>query len=614
MEFALVVAGSGIVTLQCLMQEKKSWDFYWVWTLLTSCASWASLLVVAALDRAGVGGPEKVGTRKVPPLFLALLWIAGALVATLVKPFSVTGNGYFGVWAALAGSCALAVAEHGVLREPLERMSDVSGGNLLIVAVLVASSITAFLQTSVSCAVVEHWCSGNAAWVLVCSATSLALCLVLALPQVAEAVKPNSRFLSLFLLVWWSAGTVVTTFEKPYAYTFANGYFSCWAAVVASLFLTEVNFGLNVSREALNRASQVTGGTPPEVIGLLLASMVALVAASIECGDNYCGGLEVWAILCSSSSLAICFFVVIYTIRGGWVTQGGVLEKVSMFMIALWGLGAGCMTFKGPFHILGNGYLAAWAALICSSLLAMKYIDRVREQLNDLGLYGRELCFVCLGSTVLLVQALWDCASGQCSSGRAWGMACGLLSMAACFGIAFLHDRIAAHVKWVMISLFVWWSIALFSLTFCTTYVRTGNSYFACWGAWTACARALLQQFPELKGYADLEVGGTAPLTGGTPSETATVIGAKTGETDAPSGMPQIAGSGDFEINMGETPLSEGASAHDFYVGHDHAAEAPGFSGAAAGPPSFSGGEGDGNDDEALPRLPTVAGSADTSM
>jgi len=267
-----------------------------------------------------------------------------------------------------------------------------------------------------------------------------------------------------------------------------------------------------------------------------------------------------------------------------------------MFMVALWGLGAGCMTFKGPFHILGNGYLAAWAALVCSSLLAMKYIDRVRELLNDLGLYGRELCFVCIGSTVLFTQALWDCASGQCSSGRAWGMACGLVSMAACLGIVLLRDRIAAHVKWVMISLFAWWSVALFSLTFCTTHVRTGNSYFACWGAWAACARALLQQFPGLKGYADLEVGAAAAPAGGAPSEAPTVIGAKGAEVDAPAGLPQIAGSGNFELQMGETPLSEGASAHDFYVGHDHAAEAPSFSGAAARAPSFSGGEGGGGE------------------
>ncbi|CAK0802569.1 unnamed protein product [Prorocentrum cordatum] len=53
-----------------------------------------------------------------------------------------------------------------------------------------------------------------------------------------------------------------------------------------------------------------------------------------------------------------------------------------------------------------------------------------------------------------------------------------------------------------------------------------------------------------------MEVGAAAAPAGGAPSEAPTVIGAKGAEVDAPAGLPQIAGSGNFELQMGETPLA----------------------------------------------------------
>merc|ERR1712151_561778 len=96
-----------------------------------------------------------------------------------------------------------------------------------------------------------------------------------------------------------------------------------------------------------------------------------------------------------------------------------------------------------------------------------------------------------------------------------------------------LFYRIEPHIKWALSGLFLWWSLAVFSLTFCDTYVRTGNSYFACWGAWAASGRALLEQFPALKGYADLDFGGPD------------------GEASAPEVSPTVFGSVNAPIDFG---------------------------------------------------------------
>jgi len=500
-KLAVVLAGSLAVLLQTLAEEKAHWDFYWIWALCVSCASTLACAPALLVATCRPPGPEEA-PRGAPLLFLTALWTAGASVMTMERPFALTGNGYFGSWAALVSSWLMCFASYASLREPLERLPSGGGQRL---AVLLLASLAALAQTAYSCGTVPGWCNGNAAWVIVCSAVSTALCGTLLLQQVAEKMEKHFRLVALFFLVWWSAGAVVTTFESPYDTSYSNGYFSCWAAVAASLLMVEGSWEISVSDGAITRASEAAGGAPQEVVVLCLASLVALVASSVHCAEVSCGDLERWAITCSAASLALCFAVLVYTVRGGWITGGVTVRRMAVALLVWWVVGAGCMTLASPFHRLSNGYFAAWVALASAYLFTAKNVESLSRPWAESGAGGREVGAVFLASGVLLAQAISDCASGACGGGgRVWALLCSSASLFVCLAVSVCTDRMQAHFKFISAALLFWWTLGVATLTFHTPYVRTGNGYFACWCAWGASGSLFLLQFPQLKGYANL--------------------------------------------------------------------------------------------------------------
>jgi len=307
---------------------------------------------------------------------------------------------------------------------------------------------------------------------------------------------------------------VVTTFEQPYETSYANGYFSCWAAVGTSALLVDSTWGLSVSDTAspqstLSRASEVTGGAPPEILVLFAASLVTLTAAAIDCTEVGCGGLVRWAVVCSGGSLAACFAMLIYTLRGGWITGGTLISRIAVVLLVWWVLGTGCMTFASPFLRLGNGYFASWAALVAAYLFAVKSTEALRSRVADMGSGGKEVGAIFLASVVLFAQAVWDCVGKGCDGGRAWALTCSIASVVSTALVVF-SPKMQDHFRWIVLGLLLWWCAGVVVMTFHRPYVRTGNGYFACWVACGASGRLLLQQFPQLSGYADLGSMGAA--------------------------------------------------------------------------------------------------------
>jgi len=244
------------------------------------------------------------------------------------------------------------------------------------------------------------------------------------------------------------------------------------------------------------------------------------IAAAIDCGDNTCSGLEMWAISCSGGSLAACFAMIFYTLRGGWVTEGSILQKIAIGLVVWWVLGTGCMTFKNPFLRMSNGYFAAWVALASACRFGMKHVDAVSSKLADLGENGTQACTIGAASLVLLAQAVVDSAGGH-SEGRVFAIVCSILSLSVCLAITLVFEKVEPYFKQIVLGLFAWCSLGCAILTFHSPYVRTGNAYFACWFAWYGSGTLLMGQFPQLRGYADMaSVGSQQEETGTTVQPT----------------------------------------------------------------------------------------------
>eukprot|EP00928_Gymnodinium_smaydae_P031649 TRINITY_DN23166_c0_g1_i1.p1 TRINITY_DN23166_c0_g1~~TRINITY_DN23166_c0_g1_i1.p1 ORF type:complete len:609 (-),score=124.03 TRINITY_DN23166_c0_g1_i1:47-1873(-) len=524
---------AGIVVLaQTLAQDSAGWSSAWICALLISGLSNLICLptLYAALRAKSTSGAGK------RVFLIAAIWTAGVGILTVMGPFTLTGNGYFGTWAAAVAAWMMAFADSESLRRPFERLPDGVGSSFTI---LLVASMTAFVQTSYGCVAVEHFCNATGAWMLVCSGSSVALCCALLVEQIAEKMADHVKIVGIFFLVWW-AGNVAGTFEAPYETSYANGYFACWAAVAASALLVQRAFGLP-SLQLQSAAAEVAGGAPPEIALLLLASLVVLAASAVACGDDRCSGYEVWAIICSSGSLMTCFAVVLFTFRGGWLAMEWHLPRGSAVLCAWWLMGCLVSTFAGPFQHMDNGYFGCWAALLSAGRLAARHAAPVTltERADAFGLTlagtrGRALVAVCCGSALLLLQALVDCTSGSCGAGQPYALLFAALALLCCAALGPLVAKVEMFERWIVLGLALWWSCGVFVLTFHRPYVRTGNAYFACWAAWAGSGTLLVLQFPQLRGYADLEEG-SATIAAASSATAEDADGVESGGAKAPS-------------------------------------------------------------------------------
>jgi len=92
-------------------------------------------------------------------------------------------------------------------------------------------------------------------------------------------------------------------------------------------------------------------------------------------GDVPCSGNWAWAIAVSCVSLIVWIVMALaYTQIQDWV-------KWIVFCLAiLWGVGAGILTFEGPYVYTGNAYFSSWAAFWACSYLLVQLFPQVAEK------------------------------------------------------------------------------------------------------------------------------------------------------------------------------------------------------------------------------------------
>lgn len=542
----IAFAGGLIVLLQTITQEDEAgWDFYWVWALMISLIS---SLVCGSLVYMQITGKGDDRLLKLLSLSMVVLWLAGVGPLTVVRPFVSAGNGYFGTWSAFLASGLS--ASHGKLL--FNASLDGVGGSYM--AGLLLASMAVLIQTARNCTMLNEWCDGNAAWVLICSAVSSALCGTLLVPQVATMAEPHFRFIALFLLVWWAPGTLVATFQT-YELVYANGYFGSWAAFLASAMLLQKSWFPEIDVSLLEG-----GAVPREILALGLASLITLIAASMHCGDLVCNGLEMWAIVCSSVSFGICFLGgLLHTVHQKTPSDTEI-RTLALFLLIWWTLGTGCFCFRKPFHGLGNGYFSSWAALIATCLFATKHVDKLKDAYDQFGSNSKEMMFLLFASVVLLCQSFWDCVDGnlKCQGEWIWAVICSLVSFATCLIVRYAFEKVEQYIKWLRAGIFLWWSVGVLVLTFHRPYVNTGNAYFSCWCAWCASIRLFLAEHLQKQ----QPKGGNFSILGlelDVPGNFSDVIGNSSSPTcEIASAEPSVVSDGpveNFVIEVPDEPL-----------------------------------------------------------
>jgi hypothetical protein len=482
-KLVLLLLGSIVVLLQTAFLDNTS-DFYHVWALGVSASSTilcVVLLVFLFCDKI----PQDI--MKFSTLLLTIIWIGGTSLMTMKAPYAVTGNGYFGAWIALLMAWLLAVDYFPALKGPMDSLVHQGG---TIVALLTIASLTVFAQTVWNCLANDHWCHGEAVWIMICSGVSLAITALLHVPSVSGKIRENFKFVALFLVIWWMVGFFVATFDSPYVFT-GNGFFGCWVAVIASAALVDNTWGLGASEKIGNSTKTV----PRELLRITIGSLVTLVAATYHGYHNNFWG--VWSVVCPAVSTGICVFLSLIMVLGAGDKVSSYMQLVSWFLLVWWIFGTGVMTFKGPFVGTGNGYFGAWLALLAAFMFCQAQSETLRGWIGRVGAHGHLLVGLIVASATVFVQPLiYAIDHDHRFENEIVAWICSVVSMVLCLLVAVLAPQDDV-LKWIMLTLFALWAIGVGFLTFDGPYVFTSNAYFACWGALIISKMFVWRLFPN---------------------------------------------------------------------------------------------------------------------
>lgn len=240
----------------------------------------------------------------------------------------------------------------GFYEEPLAAHQALSFSSGPIIIVL--ASVTLIAQSSFDCA---EFCPGKTAYAVAVGAISAATVIV------CIFAMQLSKYLSVFLVVWWIPAVATCTFWGPYKYV-SNGYLACWAGLFGSFLLCrEAAPELGVHKIMTQMAAS-SDSVRLCRLGLLIASFVAMCASAAECSDYGCTDYRAWAVSCSTISL---FIALLYQLPFGCqqIVASNMVNKALLALLCLlWIPGVITMTMKAPFVVAGNGFFSSWGSAL----------------------------------------------------------------------------------------------------------------------------------------------------------------------------------------------------------------------------------------------------------
>jgi len=170
---------------------------------------------------------------EIPQHYMAwfiLLWsVLGACLMTFGEgKFTVTGNGYFSVWAMAIFSVQNCGVTGDDIRKQVHSTSSIAGLGIASVIMIIAIAYEVGIK--------NH--RGNAIYTLILSCLTIVFVgAIMYMQRKTEAPMPalyQFGVLSVFAIMWIVAACLVT-FNGPFTVT-GNGYFTAWVSAVLSVF------------------------------------------------------------------------------------------------------------------------------------------------------------------------------------------------------------------------------------------------------------------------------------------------------------------------------------------------------------------------------------------
>jgi len=258
---------------------------------------------------------------------------------------------------------------------PAESSSSFQTETACVGGILVASCVE-LAQAGEHCDTKNVDCDEENGYAVAVGCVSLIVCLLyfVQFRFAPDRLSQFSKFMPIFLFLWWGIGTLVLTFDSPFIET-GNGYFACWGAVLLSIYYCQISverfkvLGARIS-------GAIAGSQERKLLMLVMILSFVVAFASLVLWDDYDASSEkqsdqeTWAFVAGIVSGSIAAIYLLLEIFKPGILGKAFLKYFSWFLILWWMMGAGVATFDAPFPSTGNGYFCAWGAFLSSCYLA----------------------------------------------------------------------------------------------------------------------------------------------------------------------------------------------------------------------------------------------------
>jgi len=237
---------------------------------------------------------------------------------------------------------------------------------LRVLFILAVASFVEFVSAAQQCNQQARTCTRTYAFAVAIGIVTTALSVLLFIVGCTRAGTKNifNQIFSVLMLILWSAGAGIMTFNDPFT-TVGNGYFASWLSFWASVYLVFLSVPIvrRISISLHSRAQSIDSHLKAAMV-VLVSSVIELVSGVVICQSvPNCPTYRnvVWVMFVGVASI---FFSLMFILLSSCVGRVKVLFPV--LLVALWVPGCGVGTFNSPFQIAGNGYFSSWTSLFVS--------------------------------------------------------------------------------------------------------------------------------------------------------------------------------------------------------------------------------------------------------